>query len=63
MTVPGFKALSYPHYGSTNLLSMLWQELKKYRDKNGYKEDRTLPFEDLELSQNPHTIEMLMPIK
>lgn len=62
MTVPGFKALSYTHYGSSKLLSMLWQELKKYRVKNGYKEDKSLPFEDLELSQSAHVTEMLMPI-
>lgn len=63
MTVPGFKALSYTHYGSTKLLSMLWQELKKYRDKNDYKENGNLPFEDLELSSSANVIEMLMPIK
>lgn len=62
MVVPGFKALSYTHYGSSKLLSMLWQELKKYRVKNGYKENKSLPFEDLELSQSAHVTEMLMPI-
>jgi len=62
MTVPGFKALSYTHHGSSKLLSMLWQELKKYREKNGYKENKSLPFEDLELSQSAHSTEMLMPI-
>lgn len=62
MTVPGFKALSYTHKGSTKLLSMLWQELKKYRVKNGYKENKDLPFEDMELSQSYHVTEMLMPI-
>ncbi|KKS32050.1 MAG: Transcriptional regulator, effector binding domain protein [Candidatus Amesbacteria bacterium GW2011_GWA2_42_12] len=63
MTVPGFKALSHTHYGSSKLLSMLWQELKKYRIKNDYQEDKDLPFEDLELSLNPHVTEMLMPVK
>jgi DNA-binding transcriptional MerR regulator len=63
MTVPGFKALSYTHHGSSKLLSMLWQELKKYRDNNGYREDKSLPFEDLELSQSSHITEMLMPIQ
>lgn len=63
MVVPGFKALSYTHYGSTKLLSMLWKELEKYRDRNGYKADLSLPFEDLELSQSAHITEMLMPIK
>lgn len=62
MTVPRFKALVYTHYGSTKLLSMLWQELKKYRDKNGYTGNKSLPFEDLELSQSEHVTEMLMPI-
>lgn len=63
MTVPSFKALSHTHYGSSKLLSMLWQELKKYRIKNGFKENKSLPFEDLELSHSPHVTEMLMPIK
>ncbi len=62
MTVPGFKALSYTHHGSSKLLSMLWQELKKYRSKNGYKENKNLPFEDMELSQSAHITEMLMPV-
>jgi DNA-binding transcriptional MerR regulator len=63
MTVSGFKALSYKHTGSSRLLSMLWQELKKYRENNGYKEDKSLPFEDLELSDSAHSTEMLMPIQ
>lgn len=63
MTVPGFMALSYTHSGSSKLLSMLWQELKKYRVDEGYKEDKSLPFEDLELSQSSHVTEMLMPIQ
>lgn len=62
MVVPGFKALSYTHMGSSRLLSMLWQELKKYQEKNGYHADKSLPFEDLELSQSGHVTEMLMPI-
>ena len=62
MVVPGFKSLSYKHFGSSKLLSMLWQELKKYLVKNGYKEDRSLPFEDIELSQSAHVTEMIMPI-
>lgn len=62
MVVPGFRGLSYTHTGSSKLLSMLWQELKKYRVKNGYKEDKSLPFEDLELYHSEHTTEMLMPI-
>lgn len=62
MTVPEFKALSYTHEGSTKLLSMLWQELKKFQVKYGYKVNKSLPFEDLELSQSSHVTEMLMPI-
>lgn len=62
MTVPGFKALSYTHTGSSQLLSLLWQELKKYRLKNNYQEDNNLPFEDIEISLSDHVTEMLMPI-
>lgn len=62
MVVPGFKALSYTHEGSTKLLSVLWQELKKYRLKNGFKINENLSFEDLELSLSAHVTEMLMPI-
>src|SRR3989344_231140 len=62
MGIPGFKALSYTHIGSSKLLSKLWQELKKYRTKNGYAENKGLFFEDLELSQGEHYTEMLMPI-
>ncbi len=63
MTVPGFRALAYTHYGSSRLLSMLWVELKKYQVKNDYKADQSLPFEDAELSESAHVTEMLMPIK
>lgn len=62
MVVPGFKALSYTHNGSSKLLSMLWQEMKKYRTKNGFKENKSMPFEDIELSLESHITEMLMPI-
>lgn len=62
MAVRRFKALSYTHVGSSKLLSLLWQEMRKYRDKNNYKEDKSLPFEDLELSQSARVTEMLMPI-
>ncbi|KKT73937.1 MAG: Transcriptional activator ligand binding domain protein [Microgenomates group bacterium GW2011_GWA2_44_7] len=62
MTLPGFTALSYVHRGSSKLLSMLWQELKKYRIRNDYKENKDLPFEDLELSQSSHVTEMIIPI-
>lgn len=62
ITVPRFKVLSYTHKGSTKLLSILWQELKKYRIKNRYPENKNLPFEDLELSLSEHETEMLMPI-
>jgi DNA-binding transcriptional MerR regulator len=63
MTVPGFMALSYTHYGSSKLLSTLWQELKRYRIKKGFKVNKNLPFEDLELSQSSYITEMLMPIQ
>lgn len=63
MVVPGFKALAYTHQGSTKLLSILWQELKKYQVKYGYKLAKNLPFEDAEMSKNKHVTEMLMPIQ
>lgn len=62
MVVPGFKALSYSHRGTSKLLSMLWQEMKKYREKNGYRANTRLSFEDLELSRSEGETELLMPI-
>lgn len=62
MVVPDFKALSYIHHGSSKLLSTLWQELKKYQIKKGYKLNKNLSFEDLELSKDEHITEMLLPI-
>lgn len=62
MTVPGFKALSYTHSGSSQILSLLWQELKKYRQKSNYQVNNDLPFEDIEISLGDHVTEMLMPV-
>lgn len=47
-TVPSYKALAYLHTGHGALLSLLWQELDKYRVDHGLKLDDSLPFVDLE---------------
>ena len=47
-TVPGYKALSYIHKGPGSLLSLLWQQLSKYRQEHGYDLRNDLPFVDLE---------------
>ncbi|HSX35987.1 MAG TPA: MerR family transcriptional regulator [Patescibacteria group bacterium] len=47
-TVPAYTALSYTHVGSTTLLSLLWQELGKYRQKQHMPPDTGLPFGDIE---------------
>lgn len=46
--VSSYKTLSYVHKGSGAVLSMLWQELGKYAQKNDYKENRNLLFAYLE---------------
>lgn len=48
-SVPSYKALTYTHYGTPTLLSLLWLELAKYRRENGYKLATHLDFVDLEL--------------
>ena len=48
LALPYYKCLSYTHYGSGVLVSLLWQELGKYRRKYGYQWDDTLGFADLE---------------
>jgi hypothetical protein len=60
--LPKFKALTYTHRGSTTLLSILWKEFEKFRDKNDYKQNRNLSFEDLEFSYGNQVTEMVMPI-
>lgn len=35
-TIPGYKALSYLHYGSGANLSMFWKELEKFASKKGF---------------------------
>ena len=47
-TVPAYQALRYVHVGSTTLLSLLWQELGKYRQKHHLALDGRLPFADIE---------------
>ena len=47
-TVSSFQSLRYVHRGSTTLLSLLWQELGKYRRSNHLELDGTLPFADIE---------------
>lgn len=47
-TVPAYHALTYVHMGSTTLLSLLWQELGKYRQKEHLSLDPNLPFADVE---------------
>lgn len=46
--LPAYKTLTYIHKGSGAVLSMLWQELSRYAQKNGYKENKNLPFVCLE---------------
>jgi DNA-binding transcriptional MerR regulator len=47
-TVPMYQALAYVHQGSTTLLSLLWQQLGKYRQKQHLPLDASLPFADVE---------------
>lgn len=48
MIVPAYKALSYTHEGTPDLLSLHWKELEKYARLNGYKQKLSLPFVDIE---------------
>jgi DNA-binding transcriptional MerR regulator len=62
-TVPGYQALSYTHVGSTTLLSLLWQELGKYRRKQHLAPDTSLPFADVEFyADDSLTTELHMPV-
>jgi DNA-binding transcriptional MerR regulator len=47
-TVPAYQALACVHAGSTMLLSLLWQELGKYRRKQHLPPNTGLPFADIE---------------
>lgn len=49
MTVPAYNALVYTHRGPGTLLSLLWQELGKYRRKNNLQPASHLDLADLEL--------------
>lgn len=53
MLVPGYKALTYIHYGPGSLLSLLWKELEKYGRLNKFRLDLSLPFCDLEFYRPP----------
>lgn len=71
-TVPAYTALAYVHVGSTTLLSLLWQELGKYRQKYHLQPNGGLPFADIEFYTpdtsaypDPHdslTTELHMPV-
>jgi DNA-binding transcriptional MerR regulator len=48
-TIPSYRALKYIHTGSPLLVSMLWQELRKYARQNSITfPDKKLPFTCLE---------------
>lgn len=47
-TVPAYQAISHVHVGSPTLLSLLWQELVKYKHKHKLLADTKLPFADVE---------------
>ena len=71
-TVPSYHALVYVHQGSTTLLSLLWQEVGKYRRKQRLAPDTSLPFADVEFytpddsdypdGQDSLTTEIHMPV-
>lgn len=48
MTIPEYKALTYKHYGLGTYLSLMWKQLEKYAKSNGFKQDKSFPFYDLE---------------
>jgi DNA-binding transcriptional MerR regulator len=54
-TIPGYSALTYTHVGNTAILSLLWDELSKYRKNKGFKLDTSLPFWCLEFYLNRET--------
>lgn len=71
-TIPGYKALSYTHVGETAILSLLWDELIKYRDSHGFKPENSTPFWCLEyytntdldpVSEDEFTTEINLPIR
>ncbi len=47
--LPAFQALKHTHHGSGALVSLLWQEMEKYASLNGYAQNTSLPFVDLEM--------------
>jgi DNA-binding transcriptional MerR regulator len=47
-TVPAYDAIAHVHVGSTSLLSLLWQELGKYKQIQHLTADTGLPFADIE---------------
>lgn len=47
-TTPGFKSLSYTHVGSPALISMMWAQMRMYKDKHRIKRNYNLGFFELE---------------
>lgn len=72
-TIPTFKSLVYTHHGSGTLVSLLWQELAKYRQQKGLAQDMSLPFLDMEfykrtslnkpMEEDNMIFELYLPIK
>ena len=48
-TLPKYKALLYIHAGLPSLLSFHWKQLEKYRALHKLKQDKSLPFTDIEI--------------
>lgn len=46
--VPPFKALSYTHMGSPALISMMWKQMRAFKDKFKLKRNYSLGFFELE---------------
>lgn len=67
------KALKHVHHGSGALVSLLWQELAKYAEQQGLKQDISLPFVDFEVyektslngeySEDQMVFELYLPLK
>lgn len=72
-TMPKYTALCHSSYGTGALLSLLWQELDKYRANEHLSLDNSLPFTSIEIYRNvidsfknkevPCTAELHLPIK
>lgn len=72
-SLPSFKALVYTHHGSGTLVSLLWQELEKYREQKHISPNYDLPFLDMEfykktslnkpMEEDNMIFELYLPIK